>query len=91
MSDCGTNWKLPKERDREIGVLYCPQMDVDGVREIDVRGERWTKVVRCRDCRRFRPQEGKMLSCRFEYGEYGEFVQWRSAEPDGFCAWAVRR
>ena len=42
------------------------------------------KVVRCRDCKRYRPKEGQMFSCRFEHKG---FTQWRSAEPDGFCAW----
>ena len=46
------------------------------------------RVVRCRDCKRYNPKEGKMLACKFEYGE---FTQWRSAEPDGFCAWGERR
>ena len=48
MSDCSTEaWKLPKARDREIGVLYCPQISVDGVREIDVRGTRFERVLEC--------------------------------------------
>lgn len=46
------------------------------------------EIVRCRDCKRYHPKEGKMFSCKFEYGE---FAQWRSAEPDGFCAWGERR
>ena len=45
-------------------------------------------VVRCRDCKRYQPREGQMLSCKFEYKD---FTQWRSAEPDGFCAWGERR
>lgn len=45
-------------------------------------------LVRCRDCRRYHPKDGEMLSCRFEYNG---FVQWRSAEPDGFCKWACRK
>lgn len=45
-------------------------------------------LVRCRDCRRYHPKEGEMLSCRFEYNG---FVQWRSAEPDGFCKWGKPR
>ena len=51
-------------------------------------GEKLTEIVRCRDCKRYHPKEGQMLSCRFEYEG---FVQWRSAEPDGFCAWAERK
>ena len=46
------------------------------------------EVVRCRDCKRFHPKEGTMFACRFEYGE---FTQWRSAKPDGFCSWGERR
>lgn len=46
-----------------------------------VGGER---ITRCRDCKRYYPKKGEMLSCRFEYNG---FVQWRSAEPDGFCKW----
>ena len=46
------------------------------------------EIVRCRDCKRFQPNESSMLSCKFEYKE---FIQWRSAEPDGFCAWGERR
>lgn len=40
------------------------------------------EIVRCRDCKRYQPRKGAMLSCRFEYKG---FVQWRYAEPDGFC------
>lgn len=46
------------------------------------------KIVRCRDCKRYQPREGQMFSCRFEYKG---FIQWRSAEPDGYCAWGERR
>lgn len=45
-------------------------------------------IVRCRDCKRYHPKEGQMLRCRFEYKD---FTQWRSAEPDGFCAWGERK
>lgn len=45
MSDCSTEWKLPKAQDREPGVLYCPHADVSGVRAIDVRGERFERVI----------------------------------------------
>lgn len=44
-------------------------------------------IVRCRDCKRYSPKEGQILSCRFEYKD---FTQWRSAEPDGYCAWGER-
>ena len=47
MSDCSTEWKLPKAQDREPGVLYCPHADVSGVRAIDVRGERYERVREC--------------------------------------------
>ena len=47
MSDCSTEWKLPKAQDREPGVLYCPHADVGGVRAIDVRGERFERVREC--------------------------------------------
>jgi len=50
--------------------------------------EELQELVRCRDCKRYRPKEGQMFSCRFEYKD---FTQWRSAEPDGFCAWGERR
>ena len=45
------------------------------------------EIVRCRDCKMFNPKEGEALSCRFEYKD---FVQWRNAEPDGFCAWGEK-
>ena len=47
MSDCSTNWKLPKAAEREPNVLYMPQLDVDGVREIDARGVRFVRVREC--------------------------------------------
>jgi len=50
--------------------------------------EKQEEIVRCRDCKRFHPEEGQMLSCKFEYKG---FVQWRNAEPDGFCAWAKKK
>ena len=46
------------------------------------------EIVRCRDCKYYKPKEGAMLSCKFEY--HG-FTQWKLAEPDGFCAWAERK
>ena len=49
--------------------------------------KRKEEVVRCRDCKRYRPKEGAALSCRFEFGN---LIQWRSAEPNGFCAWGER-
>ena len=45
-------------------------------------------LVRCRDCTRYRPKEGAMFSCKFEYRG---FTQWKLAEPDGFCKWAERK
>ena len=44
-----TEWKLPKRADMEPGVLYCPQMDVDGVREIDAKGTRFARVRECKN------------------------------------------
>lgn len=46
------------------------------------------EIMRCRDCEFYQPKEGAMLSCKFEY--HG-FTQWKLAEPNGFCAWGVRR
>lgn len=45
------------------------------------------EIVRCRDCKRYRPKEGTAVRCRFEFGN---LIQWRSAEPNGFCAWGER-
>jgi len=50
--------------------------------------ESMKEIVRCRDCRYYKPKEGAMLSCKFEY--HG-FTQWKLAEPDGYCAWGERR
>lgn len=44
-------------------------------------------IVRCRDCECFDAETEKW--CRFEHPRLG--VQWRTAEPDGFCAWGERR
>ena len=46
------------------------------------------EIVRCRDCKCYKPKEGAMLSCKFEY--HG-FTQWKLAEPDGFCKWGSKR
>jgi len=47
------------------------------------------EIVRCRDCRRFHPRESSLLSCRFELDN--GLVQWRYAEPDGFCKWNEKK
>ena len=47
------------------------------------------EIVRCRDCRRFHPRESSLLSCRFELDN--GLVQWRYAEPDGFCKWSDKK
>ena len=47
------------------------------------------KIVRCRECRRFHPRESSILSCHFELDN--GLVQWRYAEPDGFCKWGELR
>lgn len=60
MSDCSTEWKLPKAQDREPGVLYCPHADVSGVRAIDVRGERFERVRECE----LEHHETGWVSCR---------------------------
>lgn len=60
-----------------------------GVEDCRIYGYRLTgEIVRCRDCERFQPKNGSMLACKFVHRG---FVQWRSAEPDGFCAWGVRK
>ena len=59
-------------------------LDIDTFQKNSLREE----IVRCRDCKRYHPKEGKVLSCRFEYKD---FVQWRNAEPDGYCAWGERK
>ncbi len=56
---------------------------------IDHYGTLHEEVVRCRDCRRFRPRESSLLSCRFELDN--GLVQWRYAEPDGFCKWSDKK
>ena len=58
--------------------------DVDDIKELAIHIKRSHRIVRCRDCKRFHPKEGTMFACKFEYGE---FTQWRSAEPNGFCSW----
>ena len=53
------------------------------------RCQHWgEEIVRCRDCKHYQPKEAEFLSCRFVYKD---FVQWRNAEPNGFCAWGERR
>ena len=47
------------------------------------------EIVRCRECRRFHPRESSLFSCRFELDN--GLVQWRYAEPDGFCAWPEKK
>lgn len=46
------------------------------------------EIVRCRDCKRYDPNAPSINSCRFELEGY---VEWRSAAPDGFCAWGERK
>ena len=43
------------------------------------------EVVRCRDCKHWQPW---MKGAKPECWAYGEQIE---TEPDGFCAWGVRR
>ena len=43
------------------------------------------EVVRCRDCKHWQPW---MKGAKPECWAYGEPIE---TDPDGFCAWAVRR
>ena len=53
--------------------------------EGQLRALGWEKVVRCRDCKDFDPNENL---CVLEDGDGGfEIFQVR---PDGFCAWGER-
>lgn len=49
------------------------------------------EIVRCRDCKRFKPREGATLNCRFEHPSMPNTFEWCYAEPDGFCAWGERK
>lgn len=48
----------------------------------------WTKVVRCRDCRRF-----ELDNSDHDYRTGWWCHRWNTdmVEPDGFCAWGERR
>lgn len=54
--------------------------------EFSLRFQNREEIVRCRDCKRYRPLT---LTCKFKHPRHG--VQWRAAEPDGFCKWGERR
>ena len=51
--------------------------------------DEWVKVVRCRDCKHYKEHEWILVTdvsdvCHF----FGDGVK---VEPDGYCAWGVRR
>lgn len=48
------------------------------------------EVVRCRDCKNYKPRGDAKLTCRFTHPSMPNTVEWCYAEPDGFCAWGVR-
>lgn len=59
----------------------------------------WEKVVRCRDCRHFNDYHNKchrqqgvivVLGDIVRIDEQKERLILTDAEPDGYCAWAVR-
>ena len=62
--------------------VYREYCNGDYIRPIN----RLDNVVRCRDCANYREN---VLGCA-EFGDEarGEYA---NVEPDGFCAWAVRR
>lgn len=43
------------------------------------------EIVRCRDCKHF--MRGNLCNLQDECNE----LHWLDVEPDGFCAWAVKR
>ena len=53
---------------------------------IDANGnppfEKGAEIVRCKDCREYRPELYGHISCEL----LGRYV-----EPDGFCAWGKRK
>lgn len=58
----------------------------------------WTpkeKIVRCRDCERAYEVDGGMYDClgklTTEWDCYYDEPQQNLVEPDGFCAWGVKR
>lgn len=53
--------------------------------------ERFQEIIRCMDCKRFHPKEGATLNCRFTHPKMPNAVEWCYAEPDGFCAWGIRK
>ena len=71
----------------EAAEYFIARFGLDGTKMMgyDLTGEN----IRCRDCRRFHPSESSLLACRFELDN--GLVQWRYAEPDGFCKWGERK
>lgn len=64
--------------DRQLGLIH-------DFANVCVEGEKLPKIVRCRDCK-----------YGIDGGEYcaedcADSWDWRCVEPDGFCAWGVRR
>lgn len=53
------------------------------------QGEKLTEIVRCRDCKHYRPHEFVLITdiehvCLF-------WADGCKVEPNGFCAWGERR
>ena len=61
------------------GEIYQAKQEADELRK---------EIVRCRDCKNYEPKDGTWLNCRFEIDG---FIQWRYAEPDGFCKWNEKK
>lgn len=69
------------------GDEYVVRMDYKGVKEVGKFNYTYDmefnmqKVVRCRDCKEYRPELYKNISCE---------LLARYVEPDDFCAWGER-
>ena len=70
----------------EAAENFIAKFGLDGTKMIgfDLTGE----IIRCRDCENYEPKDGTWLNCRFEIDG---FIQWRYAEPDGFCKWSEKK
>ena len=64
--------------DRQLGLIQ-------DFANVCVEGEKLPKIVRCRDCRAMRVKYGNTgIECWMNGEPF-------TVEPDGFCAWGVRR
>lgn len=87
MSEYIIEWFGIGARITELMGSEIPCLAVKHLREERLR----EKIVRCRDCKHYGSYDGSSWCCRTYEQVPSGTCDYQTVEPDGFCAWGVRK